>query len=204
MSAARTQASGRAKPLSRDERRAVIVEATLPLLMEHGTAVNSKQIAAAAGVAVGTIYSVFADKEELVAACVRHFFDPERAVADIKALHGAAGLEELVDALIALTQARTKGTFALLALLDGGQGERGTRRRELIPDEAAVLDACEELFAPFLPRLRWPARRAAAIVRTAAFAHGNPVLAGGEPLSPREIRDVVLSGVAVSGEGDSH
>jgi len=195
----------RAKPLSRDERRAVIVDATLPLLIEHGASVNSKQIAEAAGVAVGTIYSVFEDKDELVSACIRHFFDPERAVADVTALSGAGSLENLVDGLIAATQARTRGTFALLALLDKG-GEGAAERHGVRPDDASLLDACERLFLSFSDRLRLPARRAAQVTRSAAFAYGNPMLSGGEPLAPREIRDVVLHGLASappSGEKDA-
>ena len=40
----------RASALPADERRAAIVEATAPLLLEHGESVTSRQIAAAAGI----------------------------------------------------------------------------------------------------------------------------------------------------------
>ena len=43
----------------------MIVAATLPLLLEHGELVTTRQIAEAAGIAEGTIFRVFADKDEL-------------------------------------------------------------------------------------------------------------------------------------------
>jgi AcrR family transcriptional regulator len=54
-----------------DERRAAIVTATLPLLAEYGAAVTTGQIAAAAGVAEGTVFRAFADKQELLEACLQ-------------------------------------------------------------------------------------------------------------------------------------
>jgi len=58
----------RATALPPDERRSMIVAATLPLLLEHGDRVTTKQIAEAAGIAEGTIFRVFADKDALIAA----------------------------------------------------------------------------------------------------------------------------------------
>jgi AcrR family transcriptional regulator len=66
----------RAAALPRGERRAAIVEATLPLLITHGSGVTSRQIAEAAGVAEGTIFRVFTDKEELLEAVGDLVFDP--------------------------------------------------------------------------------------------------------------------------------
>ena len=53
-----------------EERRAALVEATLPLLLEHGATVSTRQIAEAAGVAEGTIFRVFESKDDLVHACL--------------------------------------------------------------------------------------------------------------------------------------
>ena len=59
-----------------DERRAAIVATTLPLLVEHGTAVTTGQIATASGIAEGTVFRAFADKQELLRACLHAAFDP--------------------------------------------------------------------------------------------------------------------------------
>jgi len=64
-----------------DERRAAIVATTLPLLVEHGTAVTTGQIATASGIAEGTVFRAFADKQELLWACLHAAFDPGGPVA---------------------------------------------------------------------------------------------------------------------------
>ncbi len=67
-----------------DDRRAAIVAATLPLVAEHGATVTSGQIATASGVAEGTVFRVFADKQELLAACLDAAFDPAGPVATLR------------------------------------------------------------------------------------------------------------------------
>jgi AcrR family transcriptional regulator len=44
-----------------DDRRRAIVAAVVPLLLEHGDDVSTRQIADAAGIAEGTIFRVFPD-----------------------------------------------------------------------------------------------------------------------------------------------
>ena len=60
----------RARPMSPEERRDKLIDVTLDLLREHGRAVTTRQIAAAAGVAEGTIFRVVESKEELVEAAI--------------------------------------------------------------------------------------------------------------------------------------
>lgn len=67
-----------------DDRRAAIVAATLPLIIEHGGTVTTGQIAVASGVAEGTVFRVFADKQELLAACLDAAFDPAGPVATLQ------------------------------------------------------------------------------------------------------------------------
>jgi len=184
--------SGRASPLSREERRATIIEATIPLLIEQGAAVNSKQIAQAAGVAVGTIYSVFEDKDELIKACVKQHFDPHTAVAAFEGLAQLPSLEQRVDGIIRATQQRAAGIFALISLLDSEERQNGPWR----PDERAVHHACVHLLEPFSQVLRVPPQRAVQVIRSSAFSLANSFLAGGEVLSVEDIRDLVMHGIA--------
>src|SRR6476659_2565924 len=76
----------RATALPADERRSMIVAATLPLLLEHGDRCTSRQIAEAAGIAEGTIFRVFADKDEIIVAVIEAAIDTqplERVLAGI-------------------------------------------------------------------------------------------------------------------------
>jgi AcrR family transcriptional regulator len=60
----------RAPRMSPEARRAAIVAAALPLVVRHGSGVLTADIAAAAGIAEGTIFRVFADKDALLGACL--------------------------------------------------------------------------------------------------------------------------------------
>lgn len=60
--------------MSPDQRREAVVGAALPLLIEHGTALTTRQVAQAAGIAEGTVFRAFTDKDELVRTCVTEAF----------------------------------------------------------------------------------------------------------------------------------
>ena len=66
----------RAAALPPEERRAAIIDAARPLLIEHGENVTTRQLADAAGIAEGTIFRVFADKDELLSLI--HISEPTR------------------------------------------------------------------------------------------------------------------------------
>src|SRR3954454_10741580 len=85
--------SRRAAALPPEERRAAIVAAALPLLAAHGTAVTTREIAEAAGIAEGTIFRVFADKEALIRAAIEKAFDPAPLVAALEAIDRALPLD---------------------------------------------------------------------------------------------------------------
>src|SRR3954454_15719963 len=96
----------RASALPADERRAAIVEATVPLLLEHGTAVTTRQIAEAAGVAEGTIFRVFPDKDAVIDAAVEAAFDPEETHEGLRNIARDLPLEERLLQAIEIVQGR--------------------------------------------------------------------------------------------------
>src|ERR1700738_562876 len=105
----------RASAMPPDERRRMIVEATLPLLLNNGEMVTTRQIADAAGIAEGTIFRVFADKDELIAAVVESALDTEpleRAVAAIDLRHP---FEECLVAAIYILQQRVVDIWRLMS-----------------------------------------------------------------------------------------
>ena len=89
----------RAAALPPSERRAEIIATTLPLLMEHGSAMTTRQIAEAAGIAEGTIFRVFEDKTALIEAVVEQsgYLRELRASADPQDETRIENLAELVE-----------------------------------------------------------------------------------------------------------
>lgn len=83
----------RAAPLTPDARRSAIAHAVAPLLLARGAAVTTKEMAEAAGVAEGTLFTVFPDKTALVLAAVDHHMDPEPLRRSLAAIAPDAPLE---------------------------------------------------------------------------------------------------------------
>lgn len=190
--------------MSLDERRAALIDATLPLLQEHGKAVPTRLIAEAAGVAEGTIFRAFASKDELIAAVVDKVFEPDRLAEEIAALADVEPLRDRALALVRLMQKRMSGGFLLLQKL-------GLQRPPAIPsdpDRARAMrqttKAAEELFAPYQDQLQIPAADVVRTLRLLTFSGTHPKFTGGaDVLTPEQIVDTVLYGAVVRAqEGD--
>ncbi|TDC94984.1 TetR/AcrR family transcriptional regulator, partial [Actinomadura sp. 7K507] len=72
--------------MSAHQRREMIVRTALPLVAEHGTTVTTGQIARAAGIGEATIFRVFADKDELLDACIAEAQRADDVLAEIAAI----------------------------------------------------------------------------------------------------------------------
>jgi AcrR family transcriptional regulator len=87
----------RAPALAPEARRAALVDAAVPLVLERGFDVTTKDLAAAAGVAEGTIFRVFESKDDLVLAAARSVFartdhlDELEAISPRLAAGGSSG-----------------------------------------------------------------------------------------------------------------
>ncbi len=183
----------RAVALPPEQRRAAIVEATLPLLLEHGAGVTTRQIAEAASVAEGTIFRVFPDKEALIAAVFESTFDPEPVREALRSVNLAQPLEDrLVDAVDILRR-RVTTIWELIAAV-------GLSR---IPEQAALgvhrrppdLEELQDLIEPDRGQLRRDPSAIAELLRAFVFAGSHPALIGEDPLSSTEIVSVLLDGV---------
>ncbi len=82
--------------MSPEDRREAIVQATIPLLFTHGANVTTSQIAKAAGIAEGTVFRAFKDKQELIRTCVRTLL---AADAELELIEQARRAEKLADRL---------------------------------------------------------------------------------------------------------
>ncbi len=137
-----------------DERRDALVRATLPLLRQHGRAVTTRQIAAAAGVAEGTIFGVFESKDQLVDEAITKAFEPGTFVHQHDALDASLPFRERMVALVALLQRRFLETFDLMRAVgmvapphrEHGSAELEKYRREITERMVALVG--EDAAAP--------------------------------------------------------
>jgi AcrR family transcriptional regulator len=90
----------RAPALPPSERRQIIVQAAIPLLARHGRQVTTAQIAAAAGVAEGTIFRVFPDKLSILDACLEHVLDTTHLEGDLQAASARPTIERRLEATV--------------------------------------------------------------------------------------------------------
>src|SRR5258705_4187363 len=104
----------RVPALSPDERRAALIQATIPLLREHGAAVTSRQIADAAGVAEGTIFGVFPDKASLIRATVVRAMDPGTSIGEIEAIDRSLELRVRLERATAILLDRMAENVSLM------------------------------------------------------------------------------------------
>jgi AcrR family transcriptional regulator len=182
----------RASPLPPEERRAAIIAATIPLLKVHGTNVTTSQIALAAGLAEGTLFRVFPDKESLIAAAVQHACDPAEAEAKLAALDRARPMREVLIDTVDILRARVEQIWNLLAVLGIPSPPKPLAPP---PPERSSLQAIADVFESFRDELRCEPLHAARLLRTITFAGTHPRISEGMPLTSAEVVSVLLDGI---------
>lgn len=168
----------------------MIVDAVIPLLMEHGRAVTTRQIADAADVAEGTIFRVFADKDALIDAAVDKFLDATAANRQLRAIDPELPLEAKVNDILFQLRSRMKGIFGIMSAV--GMSGPLTRR----PSAEDFEDVIAEVLRPDLERLQVPLHRIASFVRLVAFASAIPQFNQGHEIPTADLAHVITYGIA--------
>ncbi len=178
----------RAAALPADERRSAIVAAVIPLLVEHGETVTTREIAEAAGIAEGTIFRVFPDKDAVVQAAVESALDPAPLDAAIADLDPDGSLATVLGHAVAVLQDRVVAAWRLLSAL----GPRHHRQERRPATESPALVA---LLTPHRDELRLTPDEAARRLRSITIALTHPLLTA-EPMEAPAIVDLFLHGAA--------
>ncbi|MEO6704017.1 MAG: TetR/AcrR family transcriptional regulator [Jatrophihabitantaceae bacterium] len=190
--------------MSRDDRRAAIVAATLPLLREHGQAVTTRQIAEASGIGEGTIFRVFSDKAELIDACLSAAFDQSPTLAEFAAIDPDLPLEPRLVAAVTVLQRRLLSVVELLIALGFPRPPEGADSQKMDPrarfGHSQLLDALTALLEPDRALLRTTPAETARVARLLTFAASHPKITDEQPMTAEQIVQLLLHGVLAAGE----
>lgn len=185
----------RAVALPAAERRARIVESVQPLVLSRGAAVTSRELADAAGIAEGTIFRVFRDKDELIDAVVDALTDVGPVVDALDRVDRSLPLVERLVAAVEIIRQRVTVVFQLTSALGprSNTGRPGIDRARV----AARVDALAAVIEPDRQLVRRTPAEAARLLHGLTIASTYPLLTDDRPLSSAEIVSLFLDGVAL-------
>jgi AcrR family transcriptional regulator len=177
-----------------DERREAIVEATLPLLIEHGRSVTTRQIAEAAGIAEGTIFRVFDSKDELVDAALVEAFRPGQLMDGIAGIDPDQPLRGRLVDLVTVLQQRFVEIFGLMRAVGMVAPPEHLDKDRDADWRARTEASIVALIEPDRDRLRLPPEELVRMLRLVTFSGSHLEIADHRLLTPEEIVDLVLYG----------
>jgi AcrR family transcriptional regulator len=183
----------RARPLPPDDRREMILGAIIPLLRERGRDVTSRELAEAAGIAEGTLFRAFGDKESIIQAGLEKMLDPEPFRAALRTIRHELPLEEKLTEVIELLRGRFEGVFAIMTAFGL---ERPPQGRPGGFEE--WVEIVTDLLENDVHQLAVPAETIAYYVRLVAFASVLPPLNAARSFDSAELATLVTHGIATA------
>ena len=183
-----------------EDRRAALVAATVPLLHEHGLDVSTKQIATAAGVAEGTIFGVFENKNALLVAALGRALDPRQTLDGLAAIDPSLPLRERLTIAADLIQrrftenARLVGAARALAM---AAENHATAVAEMTRARRQLEEALTAVIEPDAAGLRRTPVATARLLLLFAGANTYGPFADPENFNAAELVSMLLDGLLV-------
>ena len=163
----------------------------IPLLKQHGRDVSTRQIAEACGVAEGTLFRAFGDKESLISAAIDAYFDPLPLRTAITSIDPSLPADGKVRAVLDLLHDRFQGVIGLMSALRVTDGPPPIARTA----SESWLEAFEQLMAPHREELSAPVATVGHYLRLIAFATAIPPISAAHEFASDELLPLVTHGV---------
>jgi AcrR family transcriptional regulator len=186
-----TKRRGRARPMPVEDRQAMIASAAIPLFIERGASLTTREIADELGIAEGTIFRAFGDKDALVRSVIDAFFEEENQRLTSALEAPGLGVAEKMRVLIRESHTRAKGVFAMLSLLDHAEAREYMKNRREHPFEEAIAAAFSDERVEF----NLPKDRLSTVLRLLIIAASAPRLGGAAALTDDELVTFALHGL---------
>lgn len=210
------RATKRAPRLTPEDRRSAIVGALAPYVLTHGSDLSTRDLAAAAGVAEGTLFRVFPDKKALMTAVIveaaQQHFGVDRAVPSFPAVDSQSSLEARLLAVVEYVDERAEESFRVMTMLhqlepaDLPSGialpHPRAHTRSYSPEalqRRAELEAqLTEILGEDAKRVRMPIGPLIDAIRSLAVGRYMAPQTATPPLSPQQIVGLLMRGAFAS------
>ena len=183
--------------MSVEDRRESILDAVVPLLLSQGADVTTKDIADAAGIAEGTIFRAFVDKDELIQQAVARFMDPEPTFCLLERIDPTLALEVKVRAVVDIFRERFSGVVGIVSAL--GHRKPPHEHKQDPRAEARASAIFTALFAPDADRFRIDQGLAVFLIRLLAFGSSMPMFTADRDVDTDQLVDFIMQGIVKEG-----